>query len=91
MGHGFSRQITEKCGTKYGNKNYISGHPKWKRELYFGTEGVVANKISGFSPYTSDNFFLHYIPFQVSKFTIYPSLFIKYTHLPVMTNIVNVR
>ena len=29
MGHNFSRQITEKCGTKYGNG-------KW--ELYFGTE-----------------------------------------------------
>ena len=23
MGHGFSRQITEKCGTKYENGNYI--------------------------------------------------------------------
>ena len=41
MGHGFSRQITEKYGTKYGNGNYILGHPKWKWELYFGTEGVV--------------------------------------------------
>ena len=37
MGHDFSRQITEKCGTKYGNGNYILGHPKWKWELYFGT------------------------------------------------------
>ena len=25
MGHDFSRQITEKCGTKYGNGNYILG------------------------------------------------------------------
>ena len=41
MRHGFSRQITEKCETKYGNGNYILGHPKWKWELYFGTEGVV--------------------------------------------------
>ena len=41
MGHGFSRQITEKCGTKYENENYILGHPKWKWELYFGTEGVI--------------------------------------------------
>ena len=23
MGHDFSRQITEKCGTKYENENYI--------------------------------------------------------------------
>ena len=30
MGHDFSRQIMEKCGTKYGNGNYILGHPKWK-------------------------------------------------------------
>ena len=41
MGHGFSRQITEKYGTKYGNGNYILEHPKWKWELYFGTEGVL--------------------------------------------------
>ena len=47
MGHGFSRQITEKCGTKYGNGNYILGHPKWKWELYFGTEGVIANHFLG--------------------------------------------
>ena len=40
MGHGFSRQITEKCVTKYGNGNYILGHLKWKWELYFGTEEV---------------------------------------------------
>ena len=26
MRHDFSRQITEKCGTKYGNENYILGH-----------------------------------------------------------------
>ena len=45
MGHGFSRQITKKCGTKYGNGNYILGHPKWKWELYFGTEGVVSSCI----------------------------------------------
>ena len=42
MGHNFSRQITEKCGTKYENGNYILGHPKWKWELYFGTEGVYS-------------------------------------------------
>ena len=42
MGHGFSRQITEKCITKYENGNYILGHPKWKWELYFGTEWVFA-------------------------------------------------
>ena len=41
IGHDFSRQITEKCGTKYGNGNYILGHPKWKWKLYFGTEGVL--------------------------------------------------
>ena len=41
MGHGFSRQITEKCGTKYENGNYILGHLKWKWELYFGTVGVI--------------------------------------------------
>ena len=41
MGHDFSRQITGKCGTKYGNGNYILGHPKWKWKLYFGTEGVL--------------------------------------------------
>ena len=46
MGHGFSRQITEKCGTKYGNWNYILGHPKWKWELYFGTEGVYVQLIN---------------------------------------------
>ena len=40
MGHVFSRQITEKCGTKYENENYILGHPKWKWKLYFGTEVV---------------------------------------------------
>ena len=40
LGHDFSRQITEKCGTKYKNENYILGHPKWNWELYFGTEGV---------------------------------------------------
>ena len=40
MGHDFSRQITKKCGTKYENGNYILGHPKWKWELYCGTEGV---------------------------------------------------
>ena len=39
MGHDFSGQITEKCGTKYENGNYILGHLKWK--LYFGTEGVL--------------------------------------------------
>ena len=39
MGHNFFRQITEKYGTKYGNGNYILD-PKWKWELYFGTEGV---------------------------------------------------
>ena len=27
MGHDFSRQITEKCEIKYGNENYILGHP----------------------------------------------------------------
>ena len=36
IGHGFSRQITEKCGTKYGNGNYILGQPKWKWELILG-------------------------------------------------------
>ena len=41
MGHNFFRQITEKCGSKYGNGNYILGHPKWKWELYFGTKGVL--------------------------------------------------
>ena len=41
LGHGFSRQITKKCGTKYENGNYIFGHPKWKWKLYFGTEGVI--------------------------------------------------
>ena len=41
IGHGFSRQITEKCETKYENVNYILGHPKWKWELYFGTKAVV--------------------------------------------------
>ena len=41
MGHGFSRKITEKCRTIYGNGNYILGHPKYKWELYFGTEGVL--------------------------------------------------
>ena len=41
MGHGFSRQITEKCDYKYENGNYILGHPKWKWEVYFGTEGVL--------------------------------------------------
>ena len=40
MGHDFSRQITEKCRTKYGNGNYNLEHPKWKWELYFGTDGV---------------------------------------------------
>ena len=40
MGHDFSRKITEKCGTKYRNGNYILEHPKWKWELYFGTEEV---------------------------------------------------
>ena len=44
-GHDFSRQITEKCGTKYENGNYILGHPKWKWKLYFGTAGV---KIKGY-------------------------------------------
>ena len=43
MGHGFSRPITEKCETKYGNGNYTLGHPKWKWKLYFGTEGVLRN------------------------------------------------
>ena len=28
MGHDFSRQISEKSETKYGNENYILGHPK---------------------------------------------------------------
>ena len=49
MGHNFSGQITEKYGAKYGNGNYILGHPKWKWELHFGTEGVfwviVANNV----------------------------------------------
>ena len=45
MGHGFSRQIMEKCGSKYRNGNYILGHPKWKWELYFGTEGVSFKEI----------------------------------------------
>ena len=40
IGHGFSRQIREKCGTKYENGKYILGHPKYKWELYFGTEGM---------------------------------------------------
>ena len=44
MGHGFFRQITEKFGTKYGNENYILGHPKWKWELYFGTEVVFSGQ-----------------------------------------------
>ena len=46
IGHGFSRQITEKCKTKYGNGNYILGHPKWKWELYFETEGVLYHEQS---------------------------------------------
>ena len=46
MRHSFSRQITEKCGTKYGNENYILGHSKRKWELYFGTEGVYDNNVS---------------------------------------------
>ena len=45
MGHDFSRQITKKCGTKYENGNYILGHPKWKREIYFGTEGILKKKV----------------------------------------------
>ena len=40
MGHGFSRQITEKCETKYWYGNYILGHPEWKWKLYFAKEGV---------------------------------------------------
>ena len=48
MGHGFSRQITEKCETKYENGNYILGHPKWKWELYFATEGVILLRICSF-------------------------------------------
>ena len=40
MRHGFSKQNTEKCGTKYGNGNYILRHLKWKWELYFGTKGI---------------------------------------------------
>ena len=39
MGHGFSRRIMEKYGTKYKNGNYILVHPKWK--LNFWTERVV--------------------------------------------------
>ena len=34
MGHGFSRQITEKCGTK-----------TWKWELYFGTPKIEMGTI----------------------------------------------
>ena len=45
MGQDFPRPITEKCGTKFENGNYILGHPKWKWELYFGTEGVLINFI----------------------------------------------
>ena len=30
MRHDFYRQITGKYGTKYENRNYILGHPKWK-------------------------------------------------------------
>ena len=41
IGHDFSRQITEKCETKYENENHILGHSKWKWEPYFGTEGVL--------------------------------------------------
>ena len=52
MGHGFSRQITEKCGTKYENGNYILGHPKWKWKLYFGTEGVILITLSMWSVIT---------------------------------------
>ena len=48
MGHGFPRQITKKCGTKFENGNYILGHPKWKWELYFRTEGVSFITIHGF-------------------------------------------
>ena len=43
MGHNFSRQITEKCITKYENENYILGQQKWKWELYFRTEGVATS------------------------------------------------
>ena len=60
MGHSFSRQITEKCGTKYGNENYILEHPKWKWELYFGMEGVLYISYS-------------YIP-SASKYNAYFSL-----------------
>ena len=49
MGHGFSRHITEKCGTKYEKGNYILGHPKWKWELYFGTEGVKDNLLNKYN------------------------------------------
>ena len=43
MGHDFSRQITEKCGTTYENGNYILGQPKWKWVLYFGTNEVIVS------------------------------------------------
>ena len=39
-------------------------------------------KLTIFSLYITDNFFLHHIPLQVSKFTIYPSLFRKSTTCP---------
>ena len=54
MGHDFSRQITEKCGTKYGNENYILGHPKWKWELYFG--GLVSAAFYFFHLRVSKNY-----------------------------------
>ena len=37
MGHGFSRQITEKYEIKYENENYILEHSKKKWKLYFRT------------------------------------------------------
>lgn len=46
MGYDFCRQITEKCGIKYENGNYILGYPKWKWKLYFETKGVECKSLN---------------------------------------------
>ena len=51
MEHDFSRQIMEKCGTKYGHGNYILEHSKWKWELYFKTPKMEMRTTSSVSFY----------------------------------------
>ena len=58
---------------------------------YYNFHVFILNLIRFFHHIPLTKFFLHRIPFQVFKFTIYPSLFEKYINLPFWLTVLDFR